>query len=352
MQKYKFHAVAAIFPDMPEPEYQALKDDIENNGLHEPIWLYENKIIDGRHRYRACTELGRKTDCRNWNGKGSAVDFVISMNLKRRHLTASQRAMAAADSLPFYEKEAKERERMGRAKLPDPNKAGRARDHAGKAFSVASRYVSDAKTLTLQYPKLATKIRSKELTLVEANRQVRRQSSLRDAGNLPAGKYRIIYADPPWDYGNAGLPEYGHAKTHYPSMTTTALCELPIEDMAGDNAVLFLWATSPLLEDAFRVIRAWGFKYKTSFVWDKVKHNFGYYNSVRHEFLLVCTRGSCTPDASRLFDSVQTIERTPKHSEKPERFRDIIETLYTKGRKIELFARGERHGWKSWGNEV
>jgi N6-adenosine-specific RNA methylase IME4 len=100
------------------------------------------------------------------------------------------------------------------------------------------------------------------------------------------------------------------------------------------------------------VFTAWGFAYKASFVWDKVKHNMGHYNSVRHEFLLVCTRGSCTPDAAQLFDSVQSVERTA-HSAKPEIFRTIIDTLYPIGRRLELFARGQAAaGWSIWGNEV
>lgn len=167
----------------------------------------------------------------------------------------------------------------------------------------------------------------------------------------PDGKYRIIYADPPWKYNDKGLDEYGHAERHYPTMTIDQLCELPIKHLAEDNAALFLWVTSPLLEDAFQVVRAWGFEYKTSFVWDKVGHNFGHYNSVRHEFLLVCTRGSCTPDNLKLFDSVQSIEKTSIHSAKPEAFREIIDTLYTHGRRIELFSRGNAEGWEGWSNE-
>jgi len=135
-------------------------------------------------------------------------------------------------------------------------------------------------------------------------------------------------------------------------MSIEELCALPIAKLAQDDAVLFLWVTSPMLEDSFEVIKAWGFKYKTSFVWDKVKHNFGHYNSVRHEFLLVCTRGSCTPDTLKLYDSVQTIERSSEHSEKPEEFRSIIDTLYPDGERIELFARDEVDGWNSWGNEA
>ena len=112
-----------------------------------------------------------------------------------------------------------------------------------------------------------------------------------------------------------------------------------------------LSVTSPLLEDSFKVINAWGFKYKTSFVWDKIAHNMGHYNSVRHEFLLVATKGSCTPDNIKLFDSVVSINRT-EHSKKPEEFRNIIDTLYTYGKKLELFARDAAEGWDVWGNMI
>ena len=78
----------------------------------------------------------------------------------------------------------------------------------------------------------------------------------------------------------------------------------------------------------------------------------GHYNSVRHEFLLVCTRGSCTPDVPKLFDSVQSIERSNKHSEKPQEFRDIIDTSYLVGKRVELFAREPHEGWEVWGNEM
>ena len=104
----KFHPVAAIFPMMLESEFQELKEDILKNGLIEPIWTYQNKIVDGRNRYLACKKLGIKPRFKKWaNNNGSTlVDFVISLNLKRRHLNASQKAMSAVDALPFFEKEA------------------------------------------------------------------------------------------------------------------------------------------------------------------------------------------------------------------------------------------------------
>jgi len=170
-------------------------------------------------------------------------------------------------------------------------------------------------------------------------------------------KYRIFYADPPWKYGNEQHGEFGVEQetvleSHYPTMTIKELSDLPINKITATDAVLFLWVTSPFLELCFPMITAWGFKYKTSMVWDKVKHNVGNYVSVRHEFLLICTRGACTPDNVKLFDSVQTIERT-EHSRKPEEFREIIDTIYTHGKRIELFRRGDAPaGWDTWGNEA
>jgi N6-adenosine-specific RNA methylase IME4 len=202
----------------------------------------------------------------------------------------------------------------------------------------------------------------KELTTAAMLREaqsVKREThhdSLKQA-ELPSNKYRVLYADPPWQYNDAGVitdsDAYGRAERHYPTLSIDALCMLgaSVREMSESDAVLFLWVTSPLLEDSFKIINAWGFEYKTSFVWDKIKHNFGHYNSVRHEFLLICTRGSCTPDNLKLFDSVQAIERSDKHSEKPQEFYGIIETLYTHGKRLELFARSSREGWDSWGNE-
>ncbi len=172
---------------------------------------------------------------------------------------------------------------------------------------------------------------------------------------LPDGIYQIIYADPPWKY-TSGDPHGESIQNtilddHYQSKSIQELCDLPVESMCHDDTVLFMWTTSPLLEEAFDVIRAWGFKYKTSMVWDKVKHNVGHYVSVRHEFLLICTKGSFTPQVKKLHDSVYSEARTI-HSKKPEWFRSLIDEIYPVGKRIELFARERADGWDAWGNEA
>jgi len=192
------------------------------------------------------------------------------------------------------------------------------------------------------------------ISITEARREIIKENVIKNV-QLPTEKYRIIYADPPWSYNDkctAGAVQAGGAERHYPSMSISELCAMPIKEITTENAVLFLWTTSPLLEECFQVISAWGFKYKASFIWDKIKHNMGHYNSVRHEFLLICTRGSCTPDNVKLFDSVQSIERTEKHSQKPNEFRNIIDTLYPHGKRIELFAREKTDNWDVYGNQL
>jgi N6-adenosine-specific RNA methylase IME4 len=98
-------------------------------------------------------------------------------------------------------------------------------------------------------------------------------------------------------------------------------------------------------------LEAWGFEYKTSIVLDKIRHNWGHYISVRHEFLLFCGRGQYIPDTAVLEDSSVTIERKG-HSEKPEYFRALIDRLYPHGPRIEIFVRKTALGWDVWGNEV
>ena len=172
---------------------------------------------------------------------------------------------------------------------------------------------------------------------------------------LPTGIYNVFYADPPWPYANqqhSKEEQVTTINTQYPPEPIEEICAKPISIMAADDAVLFLWTTSPFLEDSFKVINSWGFDYKTSMIWDKAKHNVGYYVSVRHEFLLISTKGSMLPEVPTLFDSVQTIERSDIHSEKPEVFYEIIEALYPSGKYIELYARKKRLNWEAWGNEL
>jgi N6-adenosine-specific RNA methylase IME4 len=182
--------------------------------------------------------------------------------------------------------------------------------------------------------------------------KVRRDRTASIDVDLPKGTFNVIYADPPWKYGDErGTVAAGGAVAAYRLMPTDELCSMELPAIA-ENAVLFMWVTAPMVPDAQRVIDAWGFDYKTNIVWDKQNPMYGNYSHVQHETLYIATRGSCVPaDQSDLPRSVQSIKKTD-HSRKPVEFYEIIETLYPKAKRVELFARNKRKGWKSWGNEV
>ncbi|HUV63435.1 MAG TPA: MT-A70 family methyltransferase [Sedimentisphaerales bacterium] len=241
----------------------------------------------------------------------------------------------------------------GNPQLSDGTTIGPSLSELGISRDQSSAWQKVASLPEKDFERHLTEAREKKrpITTVGVLRAVNEAQGKAKQPLLPKGKYRVIYADPPWQYGDKLVKGYGPAANHYPTMSIAELCALPIKALAADDAVLFLWVTSPLLDNCFGVIHAWGFEYKASFVWDKVRHNFGHYNSVRHEFLLLCTRGSCLPENKRLVDSVQVVERTPKHSEKPEAFREMIDLLYPSGPRIELFARKEVAGWTAYGNE-
>jgi len=165
---------------------------------------------------------------------------------------------------------------------------------------------------------------------------------------LPEVKFDIIYADPPWEYRvkhRRGSPE-----KHYPTMTLDQICNIEIP--ASENAVLFLWGTNPLLEEALKVMDAWGFKYKSNMVWVKDKFGTGFYFRGQHELLLVGVKGDVHPPTeSNRFPSVLQAP-VKEHSEKPTEVYDIIEKMYPNATYLELFARKQRLGWQAWGNEV
>lgn len=184
--------------------------------------------------------------------------------------------------------------------------------------------------------------------------------------DFPEKKYAVIYADPPWSYGDKGFgrrpggalsgsfaPEAGR----YATMSLADLLVLPVYGIAATDCALLLWATSPLLPEALKVMAAWGFKFKTvAFCWSKVTAkqkevaNLGQWTMGNIELCLLGTRGS-PKRLSRAVRQLVFAERTV-HSRKPEEVRRRIEALFGSQGCIELFARTAAPGWDAWGDEA
>ena len=172
-------------------------------------------------------------------------------------------------------------------------------------------------------------------------------------------KYQIIYADPPWDYkgqkqhSGAGGKDTGGATSHYSCMKLSQLKELPVQKIADDDCLLFMWATSPHLDQAIELMKAWGFKWATvAFVWDKLKVNPGFYTMSQCELCLVGKKGKIPkPRGARNIRQLVHAMRG-RHSQKPVEVPNRIEKMFPEQQKIELFARRRKEGWDAWGNEV
>ncbi len=162
----EFSSTANLFPLMSDDEFAALKDDIRQHGQLEPIWTREGEIIDGRNRYRACLELGIEPITREWNGTGSVVDFAVSANLHRRHLSSGQKAVIALAIEKHLAREAKDRQgtRTDIGQKVDGS-FGRADAQVAALVGTNRQYVSDAKTIRSRAPELLPLVRDGELTI-------------------------------------------------------------------------------------------------------------------------------------------------------------------------------------------
>lgn len=345
-------------PPLSDEEFAQLEKNILADGCRDPLVLWGQLLVDGHNRYAICTKHGLPFNIvqKEFASRDEALDWTDANQLGRRNLTPDQRSIIRGRRYNRTKKaQGGDRKSVEISKSQNATLIDTAAD-LGKAHGVhRATIIRDGKRadaierLAVTAPEQAKAVLDGKKRFNEVRREIKLEE-VKEAAALPDAKYRVIYADPPWKYGDQLTEDYGPVKFHYPAMTIKELCALPVRQLCETDAVLFMWVTSPLLYEAAPIIESWGFTYKTSFVWDKIKHNMGHYNSVRHEFLLICTRGSCTPDVKQLFDSVQSIERT-KHSAKPEEFRTIIDTLYPHGKRIELFARKPAENWDVWGNQ-
>lgn len=172
-------------------------------------------------------------------------------------------------------------------------------------------------------------------------------------------KYKVIYADPPWHYRVWSKKGDGRsAEAHYPTMNMEDIKKLPIAQIADRDAALFLWVTFPLLQEAWSVMKAWGFTYKSvAFVWikqnrksDALFWGMGYWTRANAEICLLATRGHPKRVARNVHQVI--FSHIEEHSKKPDEARRRIEQLMGDVPRIELFARRTSPGWDVWGNEV
>jgi N6-adenosine-specific RNA methylase IME4 len=377
----EFHPLANIFPLVEGPEFADLVADIREHGLHEPIVMFEDRVLDGRNRLRACEAAGIEPVFTVYTGD-DPVAFVVSLNLRRRHLDESQRAMVAAKlaTLRAGDNQHSEGLPIGRSSEllnVGERSVARAREvqehgtpelvHAVERGAVSVSAAADVATLSAQEQhkivaqgereilRAAQDIRARKAEIRRSERIKRLAATCNQNTPFPSDRrYAVLYADPPWHFEvyNEESGVERAAGNHYSTMSLDEISTLPIPSLATPDAVLFMWTTAPHLQESFQVFAAWGFEYKTNAVWVKDKIGLGYFIRGQHEHLLIATRGDmpCPLPANRPPSVINAPRR--EHSRKPDEAYELIERMYPELPKLELFARQQRPGWAAWGNET
>lgn len=373
--EYEIHDLCKIFPVMPTDQFAALMDDIRDNGLRQPIVLFENKILDGRHRYRACLELGRRPVSVQYDGD-DPLSYIISHNLSRRHLDESQRAMVAAKLealthggdrksktqicvLNVTRKEAAERVNVSERSVNSAKKVLKkgsqslvdAVENGQIAVSVAAKIAEmepEKQHQIIADPKPEQAI--KKVARAEKEQALAAKTILQST-EIGQKRYGVIYIDPPWRYET--FSENGmdrSADNHYPTMSMFDMLTMDIP--AADDCVMFMWATVPMLPEALDLLEGWGFDYKSQICWVKDRIGTGYWTRNKHELLLIATKGHVPAPAMGMQPPSVFELPVGRHSEKPAFFADMIAALYPTTPKVEIFARIGRPGWAVIGNEA
>ena len=363
-----------VMPNLTLQDYEALKSDIAKRGVLIPIEYDEHgNVLDGHHRLRVCKELGLShwpKFIRKGLSEEEKYQHARQLNLARRHLNQEQKRHLIQDQLrdtPHRSNRqiagglgvdhktvsAARRNLEATGEIPQLHKTIGTDGKARPAKPIRTTFIDDSEYGLQELFSRAKEIRSEDADVRQKERIKKIERISRGNKTFSTERqFPIIYADPPWRYEN---PPVGYSsrsvENHYPTMTLQEICDLPVSEIAHRDSLLYLWATAPGLAQCMEVIKAWGFEYRTCFVWVKDKIGMGWHARNQHELLLVAKRGNIpAPPIESRVASVIHAPRT-QHSAKPAVFYELIESMYPHLAKIELFSRSPRKDWAAWGNQ-
>lgn len=358
------HEFQSLIPPLAPDELAQLEANILADGCRDALTVWRGLLMDGHHRFEICTRHGLPFHAVSIElaDRDAAMDWIDANQLGRRNLSPDAfklllgRRYNRAKKTQFIRIGNTNAKRDAQSE-PRESTAERLAEQHGVSRETVKRAGKFADEVA-RTPALRDAIKQNRPVL-QVKREMRRDATherIREQAAAPAltssGKlFPVLYVDPPWRYEDGTTDATRVIENQYPTMTLDDIKALDVP--ALDDAVMFMWATSPKLAEAFEVLGAWGFNYRTCAVWVKPRIGMGYYFRQRHELLLVATRGSLpVPEPSARRDSVFTTTKTLRHSEKPSDVRETIATMYPDLPRIELFARTPAEGWAVWGNEV
>ena len=329
----------------------------------------DNRLIAGYRRLLACQRLGWTEVPVRVVRLTEIVRGECAENTFRKDFTPSEAVAMAAALRPLETKAAKQRQaaagpkagkgrkRSGSGKLPEA--VGQVRDRvaahvgmSGRTLEKATDVVEAANDDPERFaPLVAQMDRTGKVGGVHKRLQRLKQARAlaTEPPPLPTGPFRVLVIDPPWPYEKRTDDPTQRGTCPYVAMSLDEIRALPVESLAADDAVLWLWTPNTFLPDAFSVVSAWGFDYKVPLTWVKPHFGVGEWLRGQTEHCLFAVRGH--PAVLGESEGTALGAETTGHSRKPEAFFEKVERMCP-GSKLELFARARRPGWTTWGLEV
>ena len=374
------HPLAEYFPIMEDAAFSELLADIDANGLLDPITILGDLVLDGRHRLMACQRLGIEPKTVEYDGDDPR-SFVISKNVKRRHLTETQLAAIGAKMATatvggdrFSEEHS--------AHVQNANEVTVA--EAAEELGVSERSIHLAKRVLRECDPAVFEAMERDEVKVrdaanivgeshedqrEALQRVKEKkaqtttSAIHIMRNermseetmpaLPEGEYRVVVIDPPWDVGFAMDRTDEVLRDAGPPYSVMSLDEIKAMELPlADDAWVFLWTIQQFLRESFEVLEAWGVQHRFTMVWHK-PHSMQAKGMPRSngEFVLVGKNGKPEFRDTKQFDMVFNAPRREGHSAKPDEFYETIKRV-TVGPRLDMFSRRLIEGFYPWGKEA
>jgi len=365
-----------LIPALSVEEYAQLEANILEEGIREPIITWNGYIIDGHNRFSIAQrfDLEYKTTSKHFASEESVKEWMILNQFGRRNLSNYQRSVLALELEEVFSKKAKENQQGGQGGVLLKQKSAEAnpietRKELSKVASVSHDTISKVKKIQQKAPQeVKAKLATGEVSINAAYKEIKKEEKKEqrdkkiqevkqkiETENLTTldKKYHVIAIDPPWAYNEKGgfsSDDYdaqnNRGAVDYPTMTVEQIKKIEIP--SAEDSVLFLWTTHAFLRDSFDIMKEWGFEYKATIVWDKVKMGMGRNVRMQVEFCLLGIKGKPIIQGSSERDIITEPRR--EHSRKPEAFYEMVERMCI-GNKLDYFSRQTRKNWEHYGAE-
>lgn len=369
-----------LIPPLTSEEFNQLEQNCLAEGIREAILTWNGFIIDGHNRYEIANKwnLDFQTKSKHFKDEEEVKEWMILNQFGRRNLSNYQRSVLALQLEEVFKEKAKENlkasgENFGKGTQISANpieiKPIETRKELAKVANVSHDTIAKVKVIEAKAPEeVKAQLRTGEVSINQAYQEIKKEEKKIERDKkieevkakieeenltLEDKKYHVIAIDPPWAYeekGGFSSSEYdaesNRGAVDYPTMTVEQIKKIELPE--AQDCVLFLWTTHAFLRDSFEILEQWGYKYKATLVWDKVKMGIGRTVRMQIEFCLIGVKGNPIINGSSERDIITESRR--EHSRKPEAFYEMVERMCI-GNKLDYFSRQSRINWEHYGAE-